>query len=57
MHELIIKLEETRRMVASGELNDAAAHTVELRRRFRAPAAEVWDACTDPDRVQRWFCR
>jgi uncharacterized protein YndB with AHSA1/START domain len=41
--------------VARGELGDAAAHVVELRRQLRGPVADVWDACTDPDRVRRWF--
>lgn len=55
MHDLIAELEQTRRVVARGELGGTAAHAVELRRRLRAPVAEVWDACTDPDRVRRWF--
>ncbi|GIF46171.1 uncharacterized protein YndB with AHSA1/START domain [Asanoa ferruginea] len=28
---------------------------VVLRRTYRAPVADVWDALTDPDRVKRWF--
>ena len=24
---------------------------------FRAPAAELWDAVTNPDRLERWFAR
>lgn len=34
---------------------DAEQATVTLRRRFRAPASDVWDAITRPDRVARWF--
>lgn len=32
-----------------------STHAVVLRRTYRAPIEDVWDACTDPDRVQRWF--
>ncbi|MEZ0364462.1 SRPBCC family protein [Mycobacterium sp. pUA109] len=55
MRELIKELERARRAVGDGELRGQAAYVVELRRRLRAPIAEVWDACTDPDRVCRWF--
>jgi len=29
--------------------------TVLLRRSYRAPIEDVWDAITDPDRINRWF--
>jgi uncharacterized protein YndB with AHSA1/START domain len=32
-----------------------AGRTVLLRRDFDAPIDDVWDACTDPDRIGRWF--
>lgn len=55
MRDLIAELDQVQRVVARGELRGAAAHVVELRRRLRAPVADVWDACTDPRRVRRWF--
>jgi uncharacterized protein YndB with AHSA1/START domain len=55
MHDLMTDLEQIRRGVAREELDDATAHVVELRRQLRAPVADVWDACTDPVRVRRWF--
>jgi len=55
MRDLITEFEESRRRVTAGVLGDGDAHVVELRRRLRAPADDVWDACTDPVRVQRWF--
>ena len=55
MQDLIAELDRTGRAVGDGELNGAAAHVVELRRRLHAPVAEVWNACTDPERVGRWF--
>lgn len=31
------------------------AFTLRLRRGYDAPVEEVWDACTDPERLKRWF--
>lgn len=33
----------------------AEARTVRIRRRYAAPIDDVWDACTDPERLARWF--
>jgi hypothetical protein len=51
MHDLIASLEQASRAVADTELRDAPAHLVELRRAFHAPIGDVWDACTNPERV------
>jgi uncharacterized protein YndB with AHSA1/START domain len=53
--DLIAALAQTGRTVADSELRSAPAHTVELRRALRAPVADVWEACTRPERVRRWF--
>lgn len=42
------------------EIGDAAVATGEgrsvlLRRSYEAPIADVWNACTDRDRLSRWF--
>jgi uncharacterized protein YndB with AHSA1/START domain len=55
MHDLTPELNRTSRAVAAGNLRGASAHVVELQRRRHAPIADVWDACTDPERVRRWF--
>jgi uncharacterized protein YndB with AHSA1/START domain len=55
MHDLIAELHQAGRVVADGELHGATAHVVELRRQLRAPVTDVWSACTDPERVRRWF--
>jgi uncharacterized protein YndB with AHSA1/START domain len=55
MHDLIAELDQARRAVGDGKLGGATAHAVELRRRFHAPVADVWNACTDSERVRRWF--
>jgi uncharacterized protein YndB with AHSA1/START domain len=39
-----------RRGIAAGE-----ARTAVIRRRYDAPIEDVWDACTVPDRLNRWF--
>jgi hypothetical protein len=39
-----------RRRMAAGE-----ARTVLIRRRYHAPIQDVWEACTDPERLNRWF--
>jgi uncharacterized protein YndB with AHSA1/START domain len=40
------------RRIAAGE-----ARTALLRRRYEAPIEDVWDACTVPDRLDRWFLK
>jgi uncharacterized protein YndB with AHSA1/START domain len=39
-----------RRSIAAGE-----ARTARMRRSFDAPIEDVWNACTDPERLVRWF--
>jgi uncharacterized protein YndB with AHSA1/START domain len=36
--------------IPAGELR-----TVLLRRTYDAPIEDVWEACTDPERIKRWF--
>jgi uncharacterized protein YndB with AHSA1/START domain len=47
MRDLIDELGKMRRAVDG--------HVVELRRTYGAPPAAVWDACTNPERIPRWF--
>jgi uncharacterized protein YndB with AHSA1/START domain len=40
----------------SGRVLDAGeARIVSLSRRYPAGLADVWDACTNPERIRRWF--
>jgi uncharacterized protein YndB with AHSA1/START domain len=39
-----------RRRIAAGEARCAV-----LRRRYRAEIEDVWDACSDPERIRRWL--
>ncbi|MEV0715646.1 SRPBCC domain-containing protein [Asanoa sp. NPDC050611] len=43
------------REVGQQNLPEGPARSVVLRRSFPAPADDVWDALTDPDRLGRWF--
>src|SRR3954454_16998984 len=52
MNDLIAELERARRSVGS---EPGPIHVVELRRSYDAPADDVWDACTNPERIPRWF--
>jgi uncharacterized protein YndB with AHSA1/START domain len=55
MIDLIAEFERMRRRVGSDTAPGGPVHVVELRRTYDAPAGDVWDACTDPERIARWF--
>jgi uncharacterized protein YndB with AHSA1/START domain len=55
MSELSQELEPGRRNVGARALPAAMARTVTIARSYGADVAEVWDACTNPDRIPRWF--
>ena len=55
MNDLIAELERVRRAVGSTTAGDGPAHVVELRRVYSAPVPDVWDVCTSPERIPRWF--
>ncbi|UBU18734.1 SRPBCC family protein [Nonomuraea gerenzanensis] len=40
---------------AHRELIDGTRKAVVLRRHYDAEVEDVWQACTDPDRISRWF--
>ncbi len=40
---------------AHREVGKTAERAVLIRREYAADAADVWAACTDPDRLRRWF--
>ncbi len=50
MRDLIEELERVERRVGDG-----GGHVVELVRAYEATVEDVWDACTTPERVVRWF--
>jgi uncharacterized protein YndB with AHSA1/START domain len=55
MSDLMVELERVRREVGTAAVPAGQGHLVELRRVCEAAVEDVWDACTVPDRVGRWF--
>jgi uncharacterized protein YndB with AHSA1/START domain len=45
----------TRREVADFERGSDVGHSVRLRRSYDAPIEDVWSACTEGERLSRWF--
>jgi hypothetical protein len=43
------------RRVGSRTLPAGQARVVTITRTFAAPVEDVWDACTNPERIPRWF--
>ena len=50
-------LDGTHREIGSRQIDAGAARTILMRRRYAAPAAEVWRWCTEADLLGRWFMR
>lgn len=48
-------LNEVRRAVGSRVLEAGEARVVTLRRTYEGSLDDVWDACTNPERLPRWF--
>jgi len=48
-------IEQTHRELVSRRLPAGEGHAVVLRRTYPAAVADVWEACTDADRLSRWF--
>lgn len=50
-------INETDREIGSKQIAAGQARTAVLRRRYHASIEDVWDACTDPERLARWFMK
>lgn len=48
-------LSETHREVGRRRIAAGEAHTALIRRHYDVPLEDTWDACTNPDRLSRWF--
>lgn len=55
MIDIVTEINATRRAVEAGRGRADQDRTVRLRRRYDAPVEDVWDACTSPERISRWF--
>lgn len=54
MNDLIEELRRVHRSVDERR-GEELEHVVELRRSYDAGVQDVWDACTDPERIPGWF--
>src|SRR5829696_5257529 len=55
MEDLIGELERARRRVEAGDVLAGRGHVVEVSRAYEASVEDLWDACTRPERIARWF--
>jgi uncharacterized protein YndB with AHSA1/START domain len=49
------EINAVQRTVGSRVMNAGEARTVTLTRTYAGPVEDVWDACTNPERIPRWF--
>ncbi|MGY0234943.1 SRPBCC family protein [Longispora urticae] len=55
MVDIASEVDAVRRMVGGRATLTGQDRTVLLQRAFPEPVAEVWAACTDPERLRTWF--
>jgi uncharacterized protein YndB with AHSA1/START domain len=55
MIDVVQQINAVERRVGSRVIEAGQARTVVISQVYAAPAEEVWDACTNPDRIPRWF--
>jgi uncharacterized protein YndB with AHSA1/START domain len=53
--DVVQQINAVRRAVADRVLDVGEARSVTIARSYDAPIADVWDACTNPERIPRWF--
>jgi uncharacterized protein YndB with AHSA1/START domain len=55
MSDIVNEINAVHREVGRREFPSGAGRTVVLRRTYDAPIEDVWDAVTNPERLNRWF--
>lgn len=55
MNDIANEIEAINRSVGRRSIATGDGPSVVLRRSYDAPIEDVWDACSDPDRLKRWF--
>jgi uncharacterized protein YndB with AHSA1/START domain len=55
MIDIVSQINETHRELGNRRIPAGEGRAVLLRRSYDAPIEDVWSACTDPDRIKRWF--
>jgi uncharacterized protein YndB with AHSA1/START domain len=53
--DIVSEVEAINRSVGRRRIATGDGRSVVLRRRYDAPIEDVWDACSDPDRLKRWL--
>ena len=55
MIDVVEQINSVERRVGSRTFDAGEARTVMIARTYDAALADVWDACTNPERIPRWF--
>jgi uncharacterized protein YndB with AHSA1/START domain len=55
MIDIVREIEAVKREVGDAQVRGAAGGFIRLRRDYHAPIDDVWDAMTNPQRINRWF--
>ena len=55
MIDVAQQINAVRRRVGTRVLEAGEARTVTISQTYAAPLDDVWDACTNPERIRRWF--
>lgn len=55
MFDFVEQINAVERQVGSRVLEAGEARVVTMRQEYDAPVEDVWDACTNPERIPRWF--
>lgn len=55
MIDVVHQISSVQRQVGSRVLDAGEARTVTISQTYDATVEEVWDACTNPERIPRWF--
>jgi uncharacterized protein YndB with AHSA1/START domain len=53
--DVVHEMTASRRVVGADTPAAGMAHTVTISRSYDAAIDDVWDACTNPERIPRWF--
>ncbi len=55
MIDVVQQINAVQRRVGSRVIDAGQVRTVIISQVYRAPVVDVWDACTNPERIPRWF--
>jgi len=55
MIDVTHQINAVRRQVGTRVLEAGEARTVTVSQSYNSPIEDIWDACTNPERIPRWF--